>query len=163
MQVNRVHLLPTMVGDPAVGVSRYRRATMVGRESFASEIQVGEFYICSMTAASDHETHENVVLLHEIRVDSNGMCKVVVTPLDEQGVDAHTNPLLVLSEHVLTLSPHALCHPVHVVPYCSALLPSACTVRARAPPPHKFEFSCFGLCGVHAESKSYVSNSYLVK
>ena len=90
------------------------------------------------------------------------MCEVVITPMDEQGVDAHTNPLFLLSEHVLTLSPRTLCHPVHVVPYCSALLPSECTVRARAPPPHEFEFSCFGLCGDHAEPKTYVLNSYLV-
>jgi hypothetical protein len=146
----------------ADGISRYRRAKLLGRESFASKLQVGGYYMCSVTAVHDVETQENVVRLHEICVDADGACSVVVTPLSQEGVDTHDNRLFSPTEHTFTLSPHTLCYPVHVVPSCVALLPSACTIHVRAPMPHAFEYSCFGLVGDHTACKTYAMNSYLV-
>ena len=155
-----------MPNDPgkhaADGTLRYQRAVLPARESFASKVKVGGYFLCSLTDSSDVETQEAVVLLDEMCVDSSGVCSVLVTPLDEEGIDAHHNRLLRLSDHKISLPPLTLCYPVHVVPNC-ALLSSACTIHSRAPQPHAFNFSCFGLDGGHTECKTYVLNSYLVK
>ena len=154
-----------MVSTRNRGTTGFKRARLPGRENFASDLDVGHFFVCSLTNVIDEQTTESIVLLREIHSDDDDdECVVVVSVLNEAGVDEYSRPVLIMSDEVLSLSPFSICHPVHVVPQCARGGPSSwCTINAIKPPPHVFTFACFALNGNHTATQKFVLNPYLVK
>ena len=63
------------------GTSTYAKARLPGREDFASRLEVGRFFMCSVTDIAHNEIHEEVVILKQISVNDDGECVIGVSVL----------------------------------------------------------------------------------